>query len=749
MPASCLLQILARLALSIPAAAPASRPAGESLPSLQEVIDARTDPWGEAAMRQPGGASYEFFEPLLPPLRYVNTAFRHYPIMLSAPLAPVKTRFVSNGSGINLLADSKPMWRDFGTPIRFLLGTSKEVFGADVTRVDGPRYLEGWLPIVQVGYPHDACLYRQEAFAPVEPQLAEFGTTFVRFTAAGSRPGTVTARVEATGLQFTDGSLTNEKGELILQTDVGWTWDAFSGELTRALTAVDEAVLVVFTRPPPQTPLRADAAACRTHMNACRRAWTELLQRARGPSVPEPRVNDAWRSMVVGNFMTAVGDRMHYSAGNLYDKLYEGECGDTVRAMLLYGYQDEARRMIGPLLDFNREATRFHVAGHKLQLVADYYRITRDDAFIRATEPKWKQAADFIVANRDQNGLALKDRFAGDIDRPVYGLHSNAACWRGLRDIAMVLADMGRGDEANRYAVVADAYQKAILKAVEHSERRDTTPPFIPIALFENDEPYDPLTATRLGSYYNLVMPYVLGSGLFAGTPREDWLVGYLEQHGGIAMGMIRSTPHQGQFKGEAGVNVLYGLRYMLTLLRRDEREKAITGFYGHLAQAMTRDTYIGGEGSRFRHGDANGRSFYLPPNTSSNAMFMLTLRCLLMQDWDMDSDMIPETLRLLYAAPRQWLADGKTIEVRKAPTAFGEVSLRCESRLSTGEVRVSVTPPPRTPKRMLLRVPVPQGWRVTSARIGSEELVAGRDTTVDLTGHRNAITVVFGVARR
>ena len=110
----------------------------------------------------------------------------------------------------------------------------------------------------------------------------------------------------------------------------------------------------------------------------------------------------------------------------------------------------------------------------------------------------------------------------------------------------------------------------------------------------------------------------------------------------------------------------------------------------------MTRGTFIGGEGSRFVHGDANGRSFYLPPNSTSNAAWLIALRNLLVQDWDLDDDAKPETLRLLFAAPRRWLADGQTIRIENAPTAFGPVSCRVESKLSDGYVEVNVTPPPR-----------------------------------------------------
>src|SRR5690349_4818821 len=128
------------------------------------MADAREDVWGEAAIRAPGGPSYEFFRDLLPPLRYANTAFRHYPIVLSAPLAPVKARFVSNGSGINLRADKPPMWKEPGIPVSFFVGETPEPFGADIERLDGPVYAGGWLPVVHVGYTAGGVAYRQAAF---------------------------------------------------------------------------------------------------------------------------------------------------------------------------------------------------------------------------------------------------------------------------------------------------------------------------------------------------------------------------------------------------------------------------------------------------------------------------------------------------------------------------------------------------------------------------------------------------------
>jgi hypothetical protein len=415
---------------------------------------------------------------------------------------------------------------------------------------------------------------------------------------------------------------------------------------------------------------------------------------------------------------------------------------------MLFGRLDAAAAMIKPLLEFNRQATRFHVAGHKLQLLAHFYWLTRDAETVRAYEPLWRPSVDLILTSREpETGLLPKDNYAGDINEKVYSLNSNANCWRALRDMAAVLDEIGSQEDAERLQRDAGKYHAAILKAVAKSERRDTKPPFIPLALLSGEPAHDPLTATRTGSYYNLMSPYIIGSEIFGpGSKREDWLLGYLENHGAIAMGMIRSTPHQGQFSGEPGVNPLYGLRYQLALLRRDEREKAITGFYGQLAQGMTRGTFIGGEGSRFMHGDANGRSFYLPPNSASNAAWLLTLRYLLLQDWDLDEDARPDTLRLLYAAPRRWLQDGCEIRVDDAPTMFGLVSMHVKSRLKAGYVEVRVVPPPLPVKSMLLRAPLPDGWRAESVELDGQPAALGEGDTVDLSGRKSPLTVRFNV---
>jgi hypothetical protein len=723
------------------------------LPTPKEMAASNLDLWGEAAIGQPDGPSYEFFKDLLRPLRYVNTDFRHYPIVLGTPAGRVKARYVSNGSAVNALANKPPMWKELGVPVHFAVGAKAEPYGNDLARLDGPRYAEGYLPIVQLAYTEGKTVYEQEAFAPVGEPLAKYGAVLVRFTARGG-PGLLTARVDSKGeIRLHERTLRDSKDRCLVVFDAAWKWDEGRKELRAELAPGSAAALVVLTLPWPAEPA-VKFPAYGEERKACAACWQDVLDRGIRLEVPEKIVNDAWRSLVIGNFLIAVGDRMHYSAGNAYDHLYEAECGDATRALMLYGHTAEARQMIGPLLDFYRKATRFHVAGHKLQLLGHYYWVMRDAEYLRDRAKVWQALVEFITSSRKEtsNGLVPPDNYAGDIAQQVYALSSNANCWRGLRDLAAVLDDInGEREKGTQLFKEAAAYRKAILAAVAISEQRDTKPPFIPNALFGVERAYETLPATRMGSYYDLMAPYIIGSGVFGvgpGAERETWMIDYLRQHGGLAMGMIRTTPQQGEFKGDPGVNVLYGLRYVLALLRRDDRDHALAGFYGQLAHGMTRDTFIGGEGSRFFHGDANGRSFYLPPNSTSNAMFLTTLRYLLVQDWDLDDDGRPDTLRLLYGAPARWLKDDAAIKVGRAPTMFGPVSLEVQSRLGKGEVLVTVEPPRHQPDRLLVRLPLPAGWRVQSAHVGKTALPLAADGAVDVAGLNGKFTIRFDVVQ-
>src|SRR5688500_18166197 len=133
--------------------------------TTQQVLDSRSDLWGEAALEEAGGPTLEFFKDLLPPMRYVDARFRYYPIALGAPGAPIKARLVSNGSQINALAN-QPNWRnEVGLPVHIKVGREGVTFGEHLGQLEGPTYEQGYLPIVNLKYRHRDQVYQQEVFA--------------------------------------------------------------------------------------------------------------------------------------------------------------------------------------------------------------------------------------------------------------------------------------------------------------------------------------------------------------------------------------------------------------------------------------------------------------------------------------------------------------------------------------------------------------------------------------------------------
>jgi len=719
------------------------------MPTVQQALNSRTDIWGELAMKQPNGPTYDFFAKLLPPLRYVNATFRHYPIVLSAPSGRVKARLISNGSAVNDLARTYSWRSEEGNPVIFYVGKDEEVFGSDLRMLEGPKYEKGYLPIVHNRYRHKGLVVEQEAFASVESPYAEHGTVFISFRGSGKLVALL-AMMPEKAMYPKNCVLFTPEGGAILWFGGDWKWEPGAQRLFTELSPIRPALLAVFTKPMTTQSLpRLDLPFYHSQRQRCVEVWENLLSQGMRVETPERYVNNAWKSLIIGTFQVVYDDEMRYSAGNQYAKMYVGEGGDAIRALALWGYKNDSRRMLAPLMDYKREGLLFHQAGKKLQMLSHYYWLTGDSSWFKENRERWMLQVERLMNSREpETGLLPREQYCGDITTHVYSLNSNVNGYDGLYQFSAVLRDMGENSEAERIAKSAKEWRPHIMDAIEKSIDHSTDPPFVPIALFGEEKPYDPLTATRMGSYWDLMAPYLLGTEIFRHNSKEtEWVKAYLERKGGLMMGLVRTRPNASFWVTNQNVNALYTLRYVNTLFLRDEVDRALVSFYGMLAQGLTKDTFIGGEGTCPVPMDDFGRQISLPPNTAANAFFLWMLRNILIQDWDMDYDGTPDTLRLMFATPRLWMEDGKTIEVERAPTAFGEVSVRMTSHLSKKYVVAEVSLPPRMPQKMLLRCRLPAGWRVISVESSGRISQVDHGGTIDITGNRGNLVVKFHVA--
>jgi hypothetical protein len=77
------------------------------------------------------------------------------------------------------------------------------------------------------------------------------------------------------------------------------------------------------------------------------------------------------------------------------------------------------------------------------------------------------------------------------------------------------------------------------------------------------------------------------------------------------------------------------------------------------------------------------------------------------------------EALWLAPLIPSHWLKDGRTVAVRNAPTRFGTVGFRLNSRVNAGCIEATVEPPTRqAPKTLVLRLRHPDGKPMRSVTV-------------------------------
>src|SRR5207245_6638141 len=69
--------------------------------------------------------------------------------------------------------------------------------------------------------------------------------------------------------------------------------------------------------------------------------WEGLLAKGASIDVPEPRINNVWRALLLQNFVLADGPKFTYGSGLRYnDSTYPQENGFATRVFAMYGFKD-------------------------------------------------------------------------------------------------------------------------------------------------------------------------------------------------------------------------------------------------------------------------------------------------------------------------------------------------------------------------------------------------------------------------
>jgi len=143
--------------------------------------------------------------------------------------------------------------------------------------------------------------------------------------------------------------------------------------------------------------------------------------------------------------------------------------------------------------------------------------------------------------------------------------------------------------------------------------------------------------------------------------------------------------------------------------LLRDDPKAVIRDFYSNLASAFSH-TVLEPLEHRWAH-----QQYYGPPSTDGS-WFNLYRHMLI-------DDLQKGTLFLAQATPRQWLENGDTIQVSKAPTYFGTLSYTIQSQVDSGKITASIDlENGKAPETLLIRFRDPDAKPMRSVTVNGQK---------------------------
>lgn len=387
--------------------------------------------------------------------------------------------------------------------------------------------------------------------------------------------------------------------------------------------------------------------------------------------------------------------------------------------------------------------------GLTLFLVARYYRLTGDRTLLIKHREKIEATAALLAELQDEAlKLPTTDRGYGLVhgwcesdsclnadpsiwDKPYFA--NSAFTVRGWRDIASAwrkLRFAGGEALAADWMRRSELLQATLTKSIEANTRRDMKPAYIgPLPgvkltfreSLEQEHPSEQGWSHRC--YAELLQPDVLPA------EQANTVIDCMRAYGATTVGVVanvgRANPNGRAILGF----ISYG--YAAALLRLNRIEEYILFLYAHRYHDHSRGSWTAGEVSGIGGG---GAIFCIPAQQT----IPLLVRWMLVFE---DSD--EERLHCGRAIPRDWVATGKPIGITGAPTRWGRVDYRLESR-GENTLAATVTLPAKgdLPREVHVSFRAPNGRALKSATANGKALQFGGP-------HRDAVVITPGGDRR
>lgn len=468
--------------------------------------------------------------------------------------------------------------------------------------------------------------------------------------------------------------------------------------------------------------------------------WSSLLNKGAQALLPDiewmKRI-DIWKSQVAGITRVNYQDQERLSYGAYFYQAYFGpEEGWPIVALAQWGQADEAKRQAEIMLSAeNRSKENVHHQsrnGAFAWYAAEVARLADDQVWLQSIAPALIENADWTIKSIKEStannqtvtrGLLPPHIYGGDIRDPATSLYASAVCWKGLSETADIFRTLGAKplqQKASNYETAAVKLNTRLNEVIKEVANRSTQPPFVPLALSlpsldgKHEGPYEHLTASRLGNYWNLFASSVLELG-FPAKPAvnlNDWLLGYMETHGGLWAGLPRfnhgldaaysigvindlmtRSIHDVKFRNQA----LASLQsfFLHAASRNGFTIPEVAGLFPYRLNASAYEQLVREAPWNFGMYDTDryidGHISFTEPLGAAAGEALWMIRNALVAETRNEKGLPSGEVFLLSTVPSDWFSEGKEIKLEGFPTYYGTLSIQVRSTIeSAGEVEMA-----------------------------------------------------------
>jgi hypothetical protein len=419
------------------------------------------------------------------------------------------------------------------------------------------------------------------------------------------------------------------------------------------------------------------------------------------------------------------------------------ESAPIIQFLDAMGWHDVARRALMYFMDKQHEdgfiqnfGKYMLETGPVLWSIGEHWRLTGDDAWVKAIQGKLIKSCDYLIAWRQRNlreefrgrGYGMLDGKVADPEDPFHIFMLNGYAYLGLVRVAEMLAKLDP-DESRRIGGEAEALKADIRVAFFEGLAKA---PVVPLG----DGTWCPTVAPWAEAIGPVCLYVEKGQWFTHGTfMGRDSLLGpiylVLQEVIGLrepAADRLLAYGAELYHQRNAAFSQPYYSPHLSLHALRGEVKPFLKGYYASLSALADRQTYTFWE-----------HTFQVSPHkTHEVAWFLMQTRVMLWQE-------AGDTLTLLPTVPRAWLEDGKKIALENIATVFGPASLRVESRVKAdGTIRAVIEcRSTRRPATVELRVPHPRGRKAVGVTGG---IYDAKRETVRITGFcgRAAVTLRY-----